>query len=478
MLAAMTVRGDLVGRSAAPGPAARVRRGRAPAVAAVLVAALLWSASFAVTKGALAEIPPMTIGAIRFGLAALILAGVVRMRRDRRLPTGRQRLSIGLVGLLGIWAYFAVENLGVDLATASDATLIVASYPILTLALELVPRRATLSVVRLTGMVVAAGGVWLVVRGGASGDAENRLWGDVLLILGGLVWAAYNLVAQRDASGASAVVVTYYQTLAGALVFVATSLFEADRWAWPSPATAGRLAFLAGFCSVAAFLLYNYGLRTLQPSVAVNLLNIVPVAGLAWAMLLTGESVGVDQAVGGAVVVAGVAIGLYQRESDRRERDTSGAVTDPATIEPGEGRRMTGSPEHKCAIVVTDELPRGLAVNAASVLSLTMGHRVDGLVGADVTDADGVTHPGVVCTPLPILTAPHERVGAIARTAAEQDGLLVVSFSSLAQGCRTYEEHTDRMAATPTAELASVGVGLYGPRKRVDRLVGSLPLLR
>jgi hypothetical protein len=35
---------------------------------------------------------------------------------------------------------------------------------------------------------------------------------------------------------------------------------------------------------------------------------------------------------------------------------------------------VKGRPEHKCAIVVADELPTGLAVNAASVLSLTMPH--------------------------------------------------------------------------------------------------------
>ncbi len=219
-----------------------------------------------------------------------------------------------------------MENLGVDLATASDATLIIAAYPIITLALELILRRATLSVVRLAGMVIAIGGVWLVVSSGAGDESGSRWWGDALLVLGGLVWAGYNLVAQRDTSGASPVVVTYYQTLAGALGFLAMSLFEADRWAWPSPANLGRVLFLAGLCSVAAFLLYNYGLRGLLPSVAVNLLNIVPVAGLVWAAVLAGESVDGQQVIGGAVVIAGVVTGLYQQNSDG-----PAAVSSPAS---------------------------------------------------------------------------------------------------------------------------------------------------
>jgi hypothetical protein len=139
---------------------------------------------------------------------------------------------------------------------------------------------------------------------------------------------------------------------------------------------------------------------------------------------------------------------------------------------------MNSQPEFKCAIVVSAELPTGLAVNAASVLSLTMGHRIEGLVGVDVKDADGLTHPGVIHTPLPILVAPRERVDAIVQTAATQDGMFFAGFSSLAQGCRTYDEYIDKMAATPTADLANVGVGLYGPRKQITKLVGSLPLLR
>lgn len=132
---------------------------------------------------------------------------------------------------------------------------------------------------------------------------------------------------------------------------------------------------------------------------------------------------------------------------------------------------------NKCAIIVSEELPTGLAVNAVGVISATLGHRIDGLVGADVKDGDGVAHPGIIHVPLPILTAPRAEVAAIVRAAADDD-LFFVSFSALAQSCRTYDEYTAKMGATATVDIDSVGVGLHGPRKRVNRLVGSLPLLR
>ncbi|BCJ28617.1 DUF2000 domain-containing protein [Actinocatenispora sera] len=139
---------------------------------------------------------------------------------------------------------------------------------------------------------------------------------------------------------------------------------------------------------------------------------------------------------------------------------------------------MAGRLGDKCAIVVSDELPTGLAVNAASVLAATLGHRVEGLIGADVKDADGVVHAGIIHIPLPILTAPSDRVRTIVQAAAAQDETFLVNFSALAQSCRTYDEYAEKMTATATADLASVGIGLYGPRKQIDKLVGALPLFR
>lgn len=45
-------------------------------------------------------------------------------------------------------------------------------------------------------------------------------------------------------------------------------------------------------------------------------------------------------------------------------------------------------------------------------------------------------------------------------------------------GCRTYGEFVEKMAAVPERELAYLGIALCGPRKQVDRLTGSIPLLR
>lgn len=173
-------------------------------------------------------------------------------------------------------------------------------------------------------MLLAILGVWVVVSGGPGNTGGgHHLVGDLILLVGGIAWAAYNVVARRENSGASAVVITYYQTVAGAGGFILLSLFESGAWRAPSEGTVLRLGFLAVFCSVVAFLAYNYGLRVLTASMAVNLLNVVPVLGLVWAVVLAGETLNFLQVAGGAIVIVGVSLGLLRTG---RERSTDAMI--------------------------------------------------------------------------------------------------------------------------------------------------------
>lgn len=288
-------------------------KGRVWAICAVVAAALFWSSSYAVTKEVLSDVGPLTIGAIRFTLAAALLAIMRRMPRNPAArPDARQRRLIYLSGLLGITAYFLLENIGVELSTASDASLIVATYPLMTMLLELVLFRARMPLLRVAGVLLATLGAFLVVRNGAEVGGGGRWLGDVLLLLGGLVWAGYNVLAKSAGRGQDAMNLTYYQTVAGAAGFLLASLLEAGDWRMPSVTSSALLGYLAVACSVGGFLLYNYGLRRMTSSVAVNVLNLVPVFGVLGAVTINGETVRAPQVFGGVIIIAGVALGLVE----------------------------------------------------------------------------------------------------------------------------------------------------------------------
>lgn len=280
------------------------------AIFSVLAAVMLWSASYVVTKVGVGDIPPLTFGAMRFTFAALLI-GLLALFSLRVEPVSlRDLVRLTLGGLLGITAYFSLQNLGVQRTSASDATLLVASFPAITMLLETIFLKIQISFIRLAGVGIAFLGIYLIIQQTAAATETHRLEGDLILLATGLAWALYNFATQKVVQKYATFTVIFWQTLIGAVAFLPLTLLEAAAWRPLSFTGLLSALFLGVFCSVAAFLLYGYGLKRLEPGSAVSLMNLVPVFGLLLAVVILKEEVNFIQVIGGLIVVIGVALSV------------------------------------------------------------------------------------------------------------------------------------------------------------------------
>jgi drug/metabolite transporter (DMT)-like permease len=287
---------------------------RLAAVCAVAGAVLIWSTSFVVTKLAYASIPPMTVAALRF-LVALVPLAVVYLadpRRERPSPRDLRIMRVG--GLLGITAYFATENYGLGLATATDAALVVGAFPAIAILLEALVHRVRPTWPKAVGVLAATLGVAFIVSGHPEGASAQRPLGLALMLLSGVAWAFYNFETRTVARTYSMATLMFHQTAAGLLGLLPLAALELPRWrAVPAGAWLG-IVYLGLLCSLVGYVLYAYGLRTLPSSSAVTLLNLIPVFGVAFSVLVLWEKVLASQLAGGAIVLGGVALALRQPE--------------------------------------------------------------------------------------------------------------------------------------------------------------------
>jgi hypothetical protein len=134
----------------------------------------------------------------------------------------------------------------------------------------------------------------------------------------------------------------------------------------------------------------------------------------------------------------------------------------------------------KCVLLIDSELPLGLLVNTAAVLALTIGKRVEGIIGPDVVDGSGQMHIGITTIPLPILKSTQEDLLLLKQKISSEafQDLLVVDFSNAAQTTKNYEEYTRKIATFTREDLHYLGIALYGDRKKINKLTGNLSLLR
>ncbi|GHF46365.1 hypothetical protein GCM10017566_19340 [Amycolatopsis bartoniae] len=123
-------------------------------------------------------------------------------------------------------------------------------------------------------------------------------------------------------------------------------------------------------------------------------------------------------------------------------------------------------------------LGAGLVANATACLGAAVAAVLPGVVGGEVVDADGQTHAGLPWSGVSILGGDAAKVREIRTKAMSKEGLFVADMSKHAQASRSYEEYRAGLGSTDESELSYYAVSIVGPRNKVDKLVGGLPLLR
>ncbi|PFF12583.1 EamA family transporter [Bacillus anthracis] len=293
-----------------------IKRANSLSILATVTAVFLWSTSFVATKIAYDSFTPLTLGAIRFLIATIILGIIMKFaKQDLKKPSRKDLGYISLSGLLGITIFYSMENIGVKLTTASNAALIVASYPAITVLFDFLLTRKRITWIKGLGIALAVIGVYQITYHSPNQGGSQQLFGSVILILAGVAFTFYTFTTSKSVAKYSLITVSFYQTLAGSLAFIPLSIIERSSWKIPTIESVIIVLYLGIFCSVIAFLLYNYGLRNISSGSAVALLNLVPVFGVLFSILFLNEVIGIYHLIGGLIVILGVFLSALEANS-------------------------------------------------------------------------------------------------------------------------------------------------------------------
>jgi drug/metabolite transporter (DMT)-like permease len=284
--------------------------GRRPGIALALVlAAACWGGGTAISKQAVAEVPPITLLAVQLAAGLGFLALVLRARGER-LPRGREGRILGRLGLLNPGLAYALSLAGLTQITASLSVLLWAFEPLAILALAAVILRESVGPGIAAGSAVALTGLALSTFEPAVGGS---LGGVLLTVAGVLVCAIYTVATRRWLPGStdSTLGVVFLQQ-AYALAFVVVVVAAAGitgQPVLPAAITAAGIAsaVASGLLYYAlAYAFYLSALRAVPASVAAASFYLIPVFGIAAAWLF-GERLEPLQWIGAALVIGAVA---------------------------------------------------------------------------------------------------------------------------------------------------------------------------
>jgi drug/metabolite transporter (DMT)-like permease len=279
---------------------------------AAVGAALLWGASFLLTKIVLTQTGPMATAALRWGVAALALillsSATARRREVVRRALRRDGWSFVGLGLVGVSLFYTLQNMALVYTTSIDVGLIMNGFPILTAVLGVWLFRERLTRRGIGGVVVALVGVTLVTLGGL-GDADMtaraRLVGNLLALLATLVGALYIVGGKRAVITYDPLTVTALAGLFGALMLIPMAAWEGLTLRLSFDAWVALLGLALG-SGAAANWLWWCAVERLPVSRAGVFLYVTPVVSTILGVAVLGEPLALATLAGAGFVIGGV----------------------------------------------------------------------------------------------------------------------------------------------------------------------------
>jgi len=278
---------------------------------APLLTVLIWSGNTVVTKASAGLISPGSISFYRWLLAFVVLLPFVGRAAWRNRALVREHwLKLAILGALGMVIYQSLAYEAAKTTSAVNMGVMLALMPLLSTFFA-----SLLAGERLSASSLAGGAISLIalIYLTSQGDPTRLInggfhIGDGLMIIAVLSNALYGVMLKRWAMP-----IPIWQQLFWQIGFSTLLLIPVFLMGDISPVTTANLPLIlyaAIPTSLVAPLCWMIGIQKLGASRTSLLINLLPivVAALAWALL--GEQLHSYHAIGGALALIGVGLGL------------------------------------------------------------------------------------------------------------------------------------------------------------------------
>ena len=279
-----------------------------------LLVSVFFGGTFVAAKAGQAHVPPLLLVAVRFDIAAVLLAGYVALTRNRAELLPRTRGDIAGILAAGLFAIGLANGLlfvGQGSITSGIGAILFALVPIFTPLLAgglLADERLTAS--GAVGTLVGLVGVALVVDVRPATVVDTFSGGAVIVLAGAASLALGTVLIRRADASLSSTVRTAWALPVSAALLHALSIGVGESTAtvdWTLGAIVA-VGYLAVFAGAVAYILYFGLLEAVGPTQSSLVFYASPIVATLGGWLLLGEALSATTVVGFAVVLLGFLI--------------------------------------------------------------------------------------------------------------------------------------------------------------------------
>nr|WP_256350718.1 DMT family transporter [Acinetobacter sp. CWB-G5] len=273
---------------------------------------ILWGLQQVVLKLAAPDISAVMQIALRSGLSAFMVYPMIKLAKGTSL-WGRDYLAAGiLVGLLFAAEFFLVAQ-ALRFTSAAHTVVLLYTAPIfVALGLHWKLPAERLSLIQWLGIACAFFGIviaFLFRPAVSQAAASSALWGDVLALLAGVLWAATTIAVRlTKLAEAPATQTLFYQLFIAFLVLFPVAFFMGQATIHWSVLSLTSLLFHTVVVSFASYLIWFWLLKKYLASQLGVFSFLTPIFGMCFGVVLLNEHLELNFLVGTCFVLMGVMV--------------------------------------------------------------------------------------------------------------------------------------------------------------------------
>lgn len=272
-----------------------------------------WGLDYVVAKDALNILEPMNLLFLKYLVGALLVFGI-KLKQDRKTIVRPKDIPFFILcSLTGEILYFFCEYTAMDYLPVSLITIILSFVPAVSIIAERIIFRRKFTWKMLMGVIICIIGVAIVIGADFRTLLHGRMTGYLLAFGAVISWNIYNFMTASLSSNYSGTTMAFNQLFCTLLLVGPYAVHTMPPMDTFTPAVTLEVIYLGLVNGGLGFMIMVNGLRVLGPTISAMFSNFLPVTATVFGWILLGESVGVMQLIGGAIVIAASCIVITEK---------------------------------------------------------------------------------------------------------------------------------------------------------------------
>lgn len=288
-----------------------------------LLLSTIWGSTWLFIKLGLQDLPPFTFAGLRFLIAIVALAPFLAMRRTPLPRAGRDWWLMIETGVLTFTGAYGLVFWGEQHISSGLAALLFGTFPLFGLLIahfHLPNERMTWS--KLAGVGLGILGIGLVFSNELRATGSAALGGSVAIVLAALSAAYADVLIKLRGSHLDPTLLTLVQMVAGTTPLFGVALVAegnplALEW---TPRAVLSILYLAVMGSAFAFVLLYWLIKHMDVTQTMLITLATPLIAVLLGFLLLDEELSWRTASGGAAIIIGISLVVWQGAAALRHR--------------------------------------------------------------------------------------------------------------------------------------------------------------